>query len=82
MNKFNNLYNKILQEMTTGTAFGPSQAQAPVTGQSSDFYAPGDSRNLFGGGKKWKPKKDKKKKLNGEAQPLLPIQRRTFPGGM
>ena len=32
--------------------------------------------------KETKPKKDKKKKMNGEPQPLLPLQRRTFPKGM
>jgi len=78
---FNILYTKLLEDMTTGSAFGAGQAHAPVTGQSSDFYAPGDARNIWGTGSK-KPKKDKKKKMNGEPQPLLPLQRRTFPKGM
>lgn len=51
--------------MTTGSAFGAGQAHPSQPGQSSDFYAPGDSRNIFGG-----PSKKKKKK----------VIRRTFPG--
>jgi len=80
---FNKLYTKLLEDMgaamgnTTSAAFGAGQAHASPTGKSGDFYAPGDSRNLFGGGKGWKPKKGKKKKMNGEAVPLI---RRTFPG--
>jgi len=79
---FNILYTKLLEDMTTGSTFGAGQAHAPVTGQSSDFYAPGDARNIWGSANSKKPKKNKKKKMNGEAQPLLPLQRRTFPKGM
>jgi len=77
---FNKLYVKLLEDVgamagTTAQAFGSGQAHAAVTGKSGDFYAPGDARNIWGGGKK--SKKNKKKKMNGEAVPLI---RRNFPG--
>lgn len=65
MKNFNKLLHKINEDMTTGSAFGAGQAHPSQPGQSSDFYAPGDSRNIFGG-----PSKKKKKK----------VIRRTFPG--
>lgn len=81
MKNFNNLYTKLLEDVTTTGAFGAGQAHAPVNGQSSDFYAPGDARNIWGTTNK-KNNKSKKKKMNGEPQPLIPMQRRTFPKGM
>lgn len=83
MKNFNKVYTKLLEDMTTASALGTGQVHAPITGQSSDFYAPGDARNIWSRSKtKWKPGKSKKKKMNGEAQPLIPLQRRTFPSGM
>jgi hypothetical protein len=82
MKNFNKVYIKLLEDMTSGAVFGPGQAHAPVQGQSSDFYAPGDARNIWGGAPKpLKRKKHltKKKKLKKRKFPLI---RRTFPGGM
>lgn len=71
---------------TTAAAFGGGQSHAPVTGQSSDFYAPGDTRipKVLGVKKpkkkrikKYKKSLVKKKLYTGEAVPLF---RRTFPG--
>lgn len=74
MNNFDKLYKKLLENMTTGSVFGAGQAHAPVTGQSSDFYAPGDARipSILG----VKKSKKKKKKLKKES---IPVVRRTFP---
>lgn len=72
MNKFDKACKKIFENMTTGTVFGPGQAHPAEVGKSSDFYAPGDARNIWGtGGKK------KKKKTNKESVKVI---RRTFPG--
>ena len=57
MKNFNILYTKLLEDMTTGSTFGAGQAHAPVTGQSSDFYAPGDARNIWGSAASKKRKK-------------------------
>lgn len=65
MKNFDNFLKKVLESMTTGSVFGTGQAHPAQPGQSSDFYAPGDARNIFG-----KPGKQKKKK----------IIRRKFPG--
>jgi hypothetical protein len=72
MNKFNNLIKKLNEDMTTGSVFGAGQAHPTAVGQSGDFYAPGDARNIFGGITKKKKKKTKKESV--------PIIRRTFPG--
>ena len=81
MKNFNILYTKLLEDMSTGSAFGTGQAHAPVTGQSSDFYAPGDARNIWGSSAPKKRKKHltKKKRLKKRKFPLI---RRTFPGGL
>lgn len=74
MKKFDSLYKSLLEDAsaamgnTTSGAFGSGQAHAPQPGQSSDFYAPGDARNIWGTGKK---KKRKTKMI-----------RRTFPKGL
>ena len=71
MYNFDKLVKKLLENMTTGSVLGPTQAHPPVPGQSSDFYAPGDARitSLLG------VKKGKK----GKKKPAK-IIRRTFPG--
>ena len=97
---FDDLYNKILSETKKslnetssaggvggGSVFGPSAEIGAHGGQvgNSDWYAPGDSRNLFGWGKVKKKKTTKKKKKTGkkktnsinEAPILMPIVRRT-----
>lgn len=86
MSKFYKRYFEILENgvgMTTGTVLGPTQAHSANIGQSGDFYAPGDARNLFGSVDKkkkkvkstWKaPKLIKKKNAI-----LMPIIRRNFP---
>lgn len=72
MKKFNKTYQRILEDITVGSALGPTQAQPAQVGKSSDFYAPGDARNIWGkGGKK------KKKSLGGFKKEN--IIRRTFP---
>ena len=72
MNKFDKLVKQILENMTTGSVFGAGQAHPAAAGQSSDFYAPEDTRipSILG-------VKNKKKKLKKESIPLI---RRTFPG--
>ena len=59
----------------TSAVFGAGQAHASTPGRSGDFYATGDARNIWGSATK--KKKSKKKKVNGEAVPLI---RRTLPG--
>jgi hypothetical protein len=75
---FNNLFYKLLSEMTTASA-GVGSVTAPntVPGQSGPGVYTGDVRamGLFNTSKVKKGKK--KKKFNGEAMPLI---RRTFPG--
>ena len=95
MLKFNALYHKLMEDMsggdagavadggsnTTSNAFGPGQAHPPQIGKSSDFYAPGDARNLFG--TKIKGKTAKKKKTPKFKPPGFKkgkVIRRTFPG--
>lgn len=70
MKKFDQLYENMMAAMgnTTASAFGAGQAHPSQPGQSSDFYAPGDARNIWGAGKK---KKKKAKAI-----------RRTFPKGL
>ena len=53
MKNFDKKIRTLLEDMgdmgnTTSAAFGPGQAHAFQIGQSGDFYAPGDARNLFG----------------------------------
>ena len=74
MKKFDSLCKSLLEDAgaaisnTTSGALGSSQAHAPQPGQSSDFYAPGDARNIWG---KVKKKKRKVKTI-----------RRSFPKGL
>ena len=83
MNNFNKLYTRLLEDV--GAVAG-STAAAGIGGtatslRSGDFYAPGDARiPKILGAKRTKSKKSwqpTKKKMNGEAIPLI---RRTFPG--
>jgi len=81
MKNFNKVYIKLLEDMTSGAVFGGNQAHAPIPGQSSDFYAPGDARNIWGSSAPKKRKKHltKKKRLKKRKSPLI---RRTFPSGL
>ena len=72
MKNFDKLYQQIMENMTTGSVLGPSQVHSAVPGQSGDFYAPGDARNIFGSITKRKKKKTKKESVK--------VIRRTFPG--
>ena len=60
--KFDNLFIKLLEQNSVGSALTPSGPDSLVG--NDDFYARGDGRNLFG----WK--KQKKKKLK-EAVPVI-----------
>jgi hypothetical protein len=72
MKKFDEVYKKFCENMTTGSVFGAGQNHPAEPGKSSDFYAPGDARNIFGNVDKKKKKKAKKESIN--------VIRRTFPG--
>ncbi len=78
MKLFNKKYYQLLEDMgganTTSAAFGPGQAHSDQIGKSGDFYAPGDSRNLFGTSKK------KKTKFKPPGFKKGKVIRRTFPG--
>jgi hypothetical protein len=76
MKNFNKAYIQLLEDMTSGAVFGPGQAHETLPGKSGDFYASGDARNIWGGVAK---KKNKKKKYDGKAVPLI---RRSFPKGL
>ena len=67
MKKFNAKFEKLMEDVTTTSALGPTQAHSAQVGKSGDFYAPGDARvpSLLG----------KKKKRNGKPA----VIRRTFP---
>ena len=54
MKNFDERILTLLEDMgnTSAAAFGAGQAHAFQIGQSGDFYAPGDARNLFGSKKK------------------------------
>lgn len=76
MKKFNERYTQLMEDIgavgnTTSAAFGDGQAHPAQVGQSGDFYAPGDARNMFG------TKKSKKKKTGFTKNKVI---RRTFPG--
>ena len=77
------------EDMTTATGgvWGSGASIGQPTPFSSDFYAPGDSRNMFGTKpttlpkkKRKKGKKRKKSKKLGEG-PLIPMQRRNMVKG-
>jgi len=70
MKKFDILYKKLLENITTGSAFGAGQTHPFPAGKSGDFYAPGDARNIFGSSSKNKKRKNKS----------IKVVRRTFPG--
>ena len=83
MKNFNNLYTKLLENIgaVPGTTSAAGVGGTATSLQSGDFYASGDARipKVLGakrtkGKKGWKAAK---KKMNGEAVPLI---RRTFPG--
>jgi hypothetical protein len=71
--KFNKKIQQLLEDMTTTSTLGPTQGHPANVGQSGDFYAPGDARNVFGSLTKKKKKKGKKIKE-------VTMIRRTFPG--
>ncbi len=66
-NLFDTLYNSIMESMTVGSVGLGAVGEPSPTQFSADTYAPGDSRNLFGGvdskGKK------KKKKIKMQRRP-------------
>lgn len=85
MKKFNKRYYQIMEDgemaadmgNTTSSALGSNQGHSAQIGKSGDFYAPGDTRNLFGA-------KSSKKKKNTKFKPpgfkKGKVIRRTFPG--
>ena len=81
MKNFNKLYTELLEDVgaVAGTTTAAGVGGTATSLQSKDFYAPGDARIPKAlGVKKTKPRwKPNKKKMNGEAVPLI---RRTFPG--
>ena len=90
MTEFNKLYNELLTELNIagdGGVFGSadSMGHGGSLTPSSDFYAPGDARNIFGGVKRKKKrkkrarKKHKKKRIKKEdtiAPTIGPVQTR------
>ena len=95
MTLFEKYFTHLLQEdntTATGGAWGAGASIGQPSPHSSDFYASGDGRNLFGTGqdtsnhqkplrkrKKRKKRKNKKNKL-GEG-PIIPIYRRKLNNG-
>ena len=70
---FDIYFQQIMNEMTTASiGIGGT---ATDLASSSDFYAPGDARNLFGSGAPFTKKKRKKKKKVTEKK-RIPIIRR------
>lgn len=83
--KTNNIYykkfkkigpEKVIEEMMSADV-GFDSNTTDHGEPTSDTYAPGDSRNLFGSGKSSKKKKKKSKK--DKSSPDFPVVRRTFP---
>ena len=66
--------------MTTSTVLGPGQTHPTNVGQSSDFYVPGDARNIWGTEPKKKKSKFKAPKNNPGFKSKFKIIRRTPPG--
>lgn len=60
---------------TTTSALGPTQGHSAQIGKSGDFYATGDSRNLFGA----TTNKKKKTKFKPPGFKKGKVIRRTFP---
>lgn len=74
MKKFNDLYNKVLNEMTTATAgIGSSPGPGAIPGLSGPDVYRGDVRAM---GIFQPEKKKKKRRIKGEVAPVI---RRTFP---
>lgn len=68
MTLFEEYFTRVLQEdMTTATggAWGDGSSIGQPTPFSSDFYAPGDARNVFGAGA-IKPEKKPRRKKKGK----------------
>ena len=90
MKTFNKRYKELMEDMgtagavggsmTTSTVFGPGQAHPTNVGQSSDFYATGDARNIWGVGPKKKKSKFKAPKNNPGFKSKFKVIRRTPPG--
>ena len=92
MTLFEKYFSQILQEDNItggGGVWGGGDSIGQPTPFSSDFYAPGDARNIFGAGqaskKKSKKRKSKKRKGNRKKKmgegPLIPVQRRKMSNG-
>ena len=90
MLKFYKRYHQIFEDgagMTDGSTLGPTQGHSANIGQSGDFYAPGDVRNLFGDAPK--PQRQFKSKFrtpkpvkHRKNLVLTPVIRRNFPKGL
>lgn len=84
MKSFESSFYKHLKEDNTagsGGVFGdaPSMGHGGDLTPAIDFYAQYDARTPKGGKKRCK-KKDKKKKMDGSLEILIPIQRRPRSG--
>lgn len=81
MKKFNKRLQQLLEDPsmgnTTSGVLGPTQGHSTNVGQSGDFYAPGDNRNLFG---TTVAKPGKKSKFKPPGFKKGKVIRRTFPG--
>ena len=92
--KFFEQYNRKIQTiledmgadagMTTGSTLGPTQGHPTNVGQSGDFIAPGDARNIYGSAEiknkaKKRGPKQKKSKFKPPGFKEGSIIRRTFP---
>ena len=71
---FDIYFQQIMNEMTTASA--GIGGTATDLASSSDFYAQGDARNLFGSGAPFTKKKKKKKKKKVTEKKRIPIIRR------
>lgn len=92
MTLFEKYFTHLLQEdntTATGGAWGDGASIGQPSPHSSDFYASGDARNLFGTGqdtsnrkpvRKRKKRKKKLKKKLGDG-PIIPIYRRKLNNG-
>ena len=70
--KFDNLFIKLLEQNSVGSAMTPGSPGSLVG--NDDFYARGDGRNLFG----WEAalKKDRKKQNKTKLKEAVPVIRR------
>lgn len=71
--KFDNLFIKLLEQNSVGSAMTPGSPDSLV-GNDDSWYAPNDARNLFG----WEAalKKDRKKQKNKKLKEAVPVIRR------